>query len=141
MVDVFTKEKRSWVMGRIRSTNTKMENLLEKKLLENRIDFEKYPKVLGKPDFLLKDKKVVVFVDGCFWHKCPTCYRPPKTRKSFWLPKIRKNVKRDKEVTEKLKEEGYTVVRLWEHQVENDVDGCLKLIREALYTQPSPQAK
>jgi len=132
MTDVFTKEKRSWVMSRIRSKDTKMENILASKMKENGINFERYPKIFGKPDFLIKNSNIVVFVDGCFWHKCSKCYKEPKTRKEFWIPKIEENVRRDKEVNKRLKKEGYHIIRFWEHEVEKNVEKCVKIIKGLL---------
>ena len=128
MADVFTKKKRSWVMSRIRSKNTKMENLLAEELKKAKIKFKRYPKIYGNPDFLI-NKNIVVFVDGCFWHKCPIHYKEPKIRKKFWIPKIRQNVKRDEKVNKKLKEEGYKVIRFWEHEIEKNIGKCIKRIQ------------
>lgn len=132
MTDIFTKEKRSWIMSRIRGRNTKMEKLFEKKLRENKIRFKKYPKILkkGNPDFLID--KIAVFVDGCFWHKCPIHYREPKSKRKYWLPKIEENVKRDKEVNKSLRKMSYKIVRLWEHEVKKNPDRCMKKIRTAI---------
>ena len=68
----------------------------------------------GKPDFTFKKEKVTVFVDGCFWHKCPKCYREPKTNTEFWRNKIETNVKRDRKVTNELRKAGWNVCRIWE---------------------------
>ena len=121
MTDVFTKKKRSWVMSRIRGKETKMEKFLAKEMKKAKIKFKAYPNIYGRPDFLIRNK-LVVFVDGCFWHKCPKHYSGPKSRKKFWYPKIESNVKRDKKVSRKLKREGYTVLRFWEHDIEKRAD-------------------
>lgn len=131
MSDVFDKEKRSWVMSRIKGKNTKMEILFETKLKENNIAFERHPNILGKPDFVIHDD-LIVFIDGCFWHKCPKCYKEPKTNKKFWSSKIEKNVKRDRDVTRRLKYEGYKIIRFWEHQIEKNPSGCLKILSKNL---------
>jgi len=134
MTDVFTRKKRSWVMSRIRSKNTKMENLFESKLKENHIKYERYPEIFGRPDFLIKNKNIVIFIDGCFFHKCPKHYKAPKTKKKFWISKIEKNVKRDKEVVRRLRKEGYGVIRFWEHKIEKNVDECILKINNCLKT-------
>ncbi len=123
MPDIFTKEKRSWVMSRIRSTETKTEKKLMAHLKENGIRFKKYPKIFGSPDFLI-GKNITVFVDGCFWHKCPKHYKAPKNSKKFWLSKIERNVQRDRTVNYRLKKEGYKVVRFWGHDIENRMEKC-----------------
>lgn len=125
MTDVFTKEKRSWVMSRIRGKNTKMENLFARELRKAKIKFKRYPRIYGSPDFLVNEN-IVVFVDGCFWHKCPIHYKEPKTKRKFWVSKIEENIKRDKKVDKKLKGEGYKVIRFWEHEIEHDIKKCVK---------------
>ncbi len=74
MADVFTKEKRSWIMSRVKSTRTKVENLFESLLKKEGIKYKRYPRLAGRPDFLIGND-IVVFVDGCFWHKCPKHFR------------------------------------------------------------------
>ncbi len=81
-----------------------------------------HPKLTGNPDILLTSTKTVVFLQGCFWHKCPKCYKEPKTRKKYWLPKIQNNVKRDRKNAKILKKEGFNVLKMWEHQVKNELD-------------------
>ncbi len=79
-----------------------------------------HPKLIGHPDILIKGTKTVIFIHGCFWHKCPKCYKEPKSKKKYWLPKIEGNVRRDKRNKRLLLKTGYFVVRLWEHQIKND---------------------
>jgi DNA mismatch endonuclease (patch repair protein) len=72
-------------------------------------------KLFGKPDFVFPTHRVVVFVDGCFWHRhpgCKFCYTP-KSRMDFWLPKFERNVARDRLVTRTLRKTGWKVVRVW----------------------------
>jgi DNA mismatch endonuclease (patch repair protein) len=71
----------------------------------------------GKPDFTFRKEKLTLFVDGCFGHCCPKCYREPKTNAEFWKNKIENNVKRDRRVTSELKQAGWSVLRLWECQL------------------------
>ena len=112
-------------MSRIRSSGTKAELLLKKEL--KKLGFAYQPKLFGKPDFADRKRKIAVFIDGCFWHKCPKCYREPKTRRDFWLPKIEKNVGRDKKVNRELKKKGWNVIRIWEHEVKKNQ---IKVIRK-----------
>jgi len=88
-----------------------------------------HPDLPGRPDILLSGSKTVVFLQGCFWHRCPNCYVEPKTRKSYWLPKIVGNVKRDKLNSAILKSQGYRVVMIWEHDVKSNLDQVLKRIK------------
>ena len=111
MADNLTREQRSLCMSRIRSFGTKAE-LKHKKRLSG---FEYQPSSLyGKPDFIDWKNKIVVFIDGCFWHKCPLHYVEPKSNKEYWLPKLEKNVVRDREVEINYKQSGWKVVRIWE---------------------------
>ena len=72
--------------------------------------------LFGKPDFVFRRERVAVFVDGCFWHRHPGCKYAytPKSRLEFWLPKFKKNVARDRLVTQTLRAAGWQVVRVWE---------------------------
>jgi len=72
--------------------------------------------VAGRPDFCFVEKRVAVFVDGCFWHGCRHCRRNvPHSRRSFWQEKIESNRRRDRKVERSLRSQGYTVIRIWEH--------------------------
>ena len=102
-------------MSRIRSARTKPELALKKGL--GKIGFAYQPKITGSPDFANKKTKTAIFVDGCFWHKCPKCFREPETRKDFWLFKIERNVQRDKEVNRELRRDVWKVIRIWEHDI------------------------
>jgi len=75
--------------------------------------------LLGKPDFVFPKNHVAVFVDGCFWHGCPKCYKEPKKNVDFWREKIRRNIARDKKNSRKLRENGWSVLRLREHSLGN----------------------
>lgn len=71
--------------------------------------------IAGKPDFVFPRKRIVVFVDGCFWHGCPTHATWPKQNAEFWRTKILGNQRRDRAVNRLLKKAGWRVVRVWEH--------------------------
>ena len=71
----------------------------------------------GKPDFVFRPQKVAVFVDGCFWHKCPRCFKSPSSNADYWVPKIQGNVRRDRRVNRQLRQRGWRVVRVWEHSL------------------------
>ncbi len=116
MTDVHTKTQRSYNMSRIRSSKTKAEL----KLINffRSLGFKYQPKnVYGKPDFANSREKIAIFVDGCFWHKCPKHFIKPKSNVKFWEEKIRKNIKRDREVNKKLREIGWKIIRIWEHEL------------------------
>lgn len=115
MPDNLTKLQRSFCMNRIRSKNTKPELNYKKKAL----GFDYHPKLFGSPDFVSYSKKTAVFIDGCFWHKCPFHFIAPKSNKDYWIPKLEKNVLRDKEVEIAYKNSGWKVIRIWEHELKS----------------------
>jgi DNA mismatch endonuclease (patch repair protein) len=91
--------------------------------------------VPGRPDVIFTRNKVAVFVNGCFWHRCPLCDLPiPKTHKGFWSKKFELNVARDKRKTELLKSTGWRVLIIWECEIRDDVEGCVSRIKRLLST-------
>lgn len=71
----------------------------------------------GKPDFIFLERKLAIFVDGCFWHGCPKCYRRPHSSQSYWDAKVAGNIARDKSRRAELRKSGWSVLRFWEHEV------------------------
>lgn len=71
----------------------------------------------GRPDFAFPRERLAVFVDGCFWHGCPRCYKAPSTNAGFWSAKVEGNRKRDRRVSRALRSQGWKVLRLWEHSL------------------------
>ena len=132
MADVFSKKVRSKVMSRIRSKNTSPEMNLRKILWNKGYRYRIHYKLPGKPDIVFVGKKVAVFIDGCFWHKCPKCYIAPKSNKKYWLPKIEYNVKKDEENNKTLKKIGWKVIRVWEHEIKKDLNKTVKRIESQL---------
>ncbi len=130
MADRISKQKRSEIMSKIRSKNTKPEIIL-RELLDGRI-FRYQPRIYGKPDFGNDTRKIAVFVDGCFWHGCPECSKMPKSRQNYWSKKIGGNRKRDSAINKELARRGYKVIRVWEHQVLKDQSKCIKRIYKAI---------
>ena len=130
MADIFTPEKRSWVMSRIRSKDTKIEKKTASMLRKNKIRYRRFPKVFGSPDFVV-EKKVLVFCDGDFWHGYQYG-RKKKPPKKFWRDKIERNMERDRKVSRKLGADGWSVVRLWEHDIEMRPEKCVGKIRRCL---------
>lgn len=89
----------------------------------------------GCPDFYFPTRRVAIFVDGCFWHGCPKCGHIPKANSRFWAAKIRRNQTRDGSISERLRERGYRVLRLWEHELREDLAGCVRRIGRAITTR------
>lgn len=115
-MDRVTKSKRSEIMAKVCSKNTAPEQKVQSILEDLGQDFitheEKLP---GKPDIVIEEHRLVVFVHGCFWHHHDNCKKGtiPKTRKKFWKKKIQANVKRDKQNITKLRELGWRVIVIW----------------------------
>ncbi len=131
MMDVFTPEKRSWVMSRIRGRNTKIDLKMKKILSNLECNYKMYPKMFGNPDFIIKRKKIAVFCDGDFWHG----YRydsKKKPAKKFWRDKIEGNMRRDGSVSRKLRSNGWSVLRFWEHDIEKNPQKCRRKIMRKL---------
>jgi DNA mismatch endonuclease (patch repair protein) len=121
MPDNMSKDQRTLTMSRIRSKgNLSTEIAMMKLLRSNGIKgWRRHQKLIGNPDFVFRNKKLAVFIDGCFWHGCPKCYIEPKSNINYWLPKIDRNKKRDKAVSAELKRRGWTVLRFWEHALKS----------------------
>jgi len=121
MTDVLTKKQRSYNMSMIRAKNTQPEIRLRKILSASGLrGYRFHYKLLGKPDIVFPKKRIAIFIDGCFWHKCPRCFIKPETNKRFWKQKIDSNIKRDRLVNARLKKEGWIVLRIWEHEIPNE---------------------
>lgn len=135
VADVFTKEKRSEVMGRIKSKNTGLEADAGKLLAEHGIRYGAHPKIYGSPDFILEGR-LLLFCDGSFWHGRD--WENLKARLAsgnnpdYWVAHIESNRKRDAAVNRVLGERGYTVVRLWDTDIRKRPEWCVAKIRRAL---------
>ena len=121
MTDIVSKKKRSEIMSKIKSKDTKIEVEFRKAIWQAGFRYRKNPKgYFGKPDLVLKKYKTVIFIDSCFWHGCKKHCRIPATRKNYWIPKIERNKQRDKEVNRHYKKIGWKIIRVWEHNINNE---------------------
>lgn len=128
MADVFDSKKRSDIMSKVRSNNNKSTELaLIKFFKENKITGWKrnYP-VKGHPDFVFLDKKIAVFVDGCFWHGHDCRNTRPSDNAEYWQRKRERNIKHDKEVTAMFENRGWTVIRIWECELKKKNEAALR---------------
>ena len=132
MADALTKNQRSYNMSRIKGRNTKPEILLRKALWRAGYRYSLKSKLPGRPDIVLARFKIAIFVDGCFWHRCPTHFKPPVNNQKFWSKKIEGNVLRDKRNSKTLKKQGWKVLRLWEHDIEKRLPAVLRKISHAI---------
>lgn len=131
MPDVMTPEQRSRCMSRIRSTKTGPEMRLRQALWARCLRYRLNRKLPGKPDLVFVGARLAVFVDGCFWHGCPVHGTSPKSNQSYWTPKIARNRERDAIVSATLQSTGWTVLRFWEHEIEDNLDGVVEAIAMA----------
>jgi DNA mismatch endonuclease, patch repair protein len=118
MVDRISKEQRSKVMSAIHSKDTLPEIILRRALWAKGYRYRLYYSC-KKIDIAFPAKKLAVFVDGCFWHGCPIHSNLPKSNVSYWLPKLHKNKERDLATNQRLKQEGWQVLRFWEHELDS----------------------
>lgn len=126
-MDTVSKKKRSEIMSRIKSSDSKIETSFRKELWKNGFRYRKNVNTyFGKPDIVLLKYKTVIFIDSCFWHGCPLHCRFPSSRKKYWDAKIARNKDRDKKVIEYYIKEGWKIFRIWEHEIQNDLVGCVK---------------
>ncbi|MGM7700530.1 very short patch repair endonuclease [Pseudalkalibacillus sp. Hm43] len=129
MSDVMTKEQRKKTMSKIRS-RSKLEDKVSKALWARGYRFRKNVKSLrGTPDIVIKKYKIVIFIDSCFWHVCPEHGNFPESNTQFWRNKLQQNKKRDEIVTTYYKQKGWFIMRVWEHELNNNVfDGTIDKI-------------
>ena len=122
MTDTVSKKKRSKIMRAVKSKDSEIEVKFRKAIWKAGFRYRKSPtKYFGKPDLVLKKYKTVIFIDSCFWHGCKRHCRLPSSNKKYWIKKIKRNKKRDKEVNRHYKKLGWNVVRIWEHEMADNV--------------------
>ncbi len=119
---------RSETMSRVRSKNTVLELAFRKTLHHAGVRYRVNSTLFGKPDIVINKYKLVVFIDSCFWHGCKDHCRIPSTNVDYWNKKISRNVNRDIEVNNHYKCVGWTVIRIWEHDIKRDQTGCVNLV-------------
>ena len=148
MPDIFSRQVRSRVMASIRSKgNSRTELRLVNIFRRNRFTgWRRHRKVLGNPDFVFFEVRLAIFVDGCFWHGCPTHYRrQPGTQTSgtsnahYWLPKFKRTRRRDRLNAIRLRRMGWTILRLWEHELASE-EQVMRKCRNARVTAEQCQA-
>ena len=156
MSDVFTKAKRSEVMARIRSRGNRDTELALARLLRRHgiTGWRRHVPILGRaalrrgpdfgaarqhrptvrvrPDFVFRAARAVIFVDGCFWHRCPRHATQPKNNRAFWRKKLAGNQQRDRRVHRALRRAGWRVVRIWECELAKRPEVWIRRVEQAL---------
>lgn len=141
MADIWNKRKRSEVMSLIRSSGNKTTEgkLVEILRYEQITGWRRKQKLCGNPDFVFRQRCLCVFVDGCFWHGCPKCYRSPGSNKKYWVEKVQRNRERDRLVNRQLRRADWRVLRIWEHELRSPQRVAMKV--RAAATSPSRKRK
>ncbi|QKN23217.1 very short patch repair endonuclease [Caproicibacterium lactatifermentans] len=135
MADDLTPEQRRKNMQAIKSKDTSIELRLRKALWENGVRYRKnYNKLIGKPDIAITKYKIAVFCDSDYWHGYDWESRNQKIKsnRDYWVPKIERNMARDKEVTEALQRDGWLVMRFWEWQIKKQLNACIESVLQAV---------
>lgn len=130
-----TKEQIRYNMQQVKSRDSDIELLLRKALCLKGLHYRKNVKsVYGHPDIAFIGKKIAVFCDSEFWHGYDWEHRQKdfKVRQDFWIPKIERNIQRDKEVTDKLESDGWIVLRFWGKEIKNNLEECADKVEEAV---------
>ena len=133
-MDNHTKEQRHRNMKAVKNKGSKIEVSLQKELWHRGLRYRKNVKtVYGKPDIAFIGKKVAVFCDSEFWHGYDWVNKNKeiKSNRDFWIPKIERNMERDREVNEELINEGWIVLRFWGNEIKKDLHGCADRIEKA----------
>lgn len=133
MPDNFDEKTRSHIMSKIRSKNTSPEVNFRKAMYAAGLrGYRIHPKIYGNPEIAFLGKKVVIYIDGDFWHGYNWKVLGKIPPKNYWQEKIERNMHRDKEYTMNLENDGWKVIRFWEHEIKKDLDKCINNVLLAL---------
>jgi len=124
----YTTKKRSKIMSKIRGKDTKPELQFRKALWKESVRYRVDSKTLpGRPDVSIKKYKLAIFIDGEYWHGYNWDERKAKlkTNREFWIPKIERNMQRDREVNQELRDLDFTVFRFWVHEIKENLKTCI----------------
>lgn len=124
-------------MSNVRGTGNKATELAMVALLRRHhiTGWRRHARVFGNPDFVFPKHRLAVFVDGCFWHGCPKHATQPTSNRAFWREKLARNKLRDQLVNRTLKERGWSVQRIWQHELKKTLPSCISRIKSAVGLQ------
>lgn len=143
MGDVFSKEKRSWIMSRVKGRDTKPEILVRSLVHRMGYRFRIHRRDMpGNPDVVLPRHRKVIFVHGCFWHGHKRCSRSkrPSSNKRFWTDKLNKNIQRDKRFRKELRKMGWKILVVWECKTKN-LQKLLLTLEDFLHDRSKKETK
>lgn len=133
MTDVHIPEQRSRNMAAIRGKNTAPEMKIRQMLYARDMrGYRIHYSLPRKPDIVFTKQKIAIFIDGCYWNKCPQCFQEPQKNRDFWIKKINGNVERDTRVNTELTDSGWIVLRFWEHDLKKDPESVVNKIIETV---------
>jgi DNA mismatch endonuclease, patch repair protein len=137
MADNVSPEKRRDTMRAVKSKDSKMEIKFRSALWKLGLRFFKNVNTLvGKPDIVFPRKKIVVFLDSCYWHGCPQHLRLPSSNQEYWIKKIERNKNRDNQVNEEYLKTGWRVIRFWEHELKENFESCVDKVKKEVSYNP-----
>jgi DNA mismatch endonuclease (patch repair protein) len=128
-------EVTSRIMSANRGKGTRPELILKSRLRRDKIGPARYnfSGLVGSPDVVFPHSRVVIFINGCFWHQCPDCELPlPKANKQFWREKFKRNSERDRRILRELRKLRWRTVVVWEHEIKKDLPRTIRKIERAL---------
>lgn len=131
-MDTVSPEVRSRTMRAVKKENTSLERKVRSALHRRGLRFRLYGDLPGKPDIVFVRARIAVFIDSCFWHGCPLHMRMPKSNQNYWNRKIARNVSRDAETNLAYRRSGWTLMRFWEHDLKEDLEGCASKIEKTV---------
>lgn len=134
-MDDLTPGQRRKNMQAIKCKDTSIELALRKALWHKGVRYRKnYKKLIGKPDIVLTKYRIAIFCDSDYWHGYDWENRNKriKSNRDYWIPKIERNMERDKEVSAALESDGWRVIRLWEWQIKKHLDECIDMVMQAI---------
>lgn len=138
-MDDLTPEQRRKNMQAIRCKDTSIEVSLRKVLWQKGIRYRKnYKQLIGKPDIVLTKHRIAIFCDSDYWHGYDWENQNVKIKsnREYWIPKIERNMERDKKVSAQLESDGWKVIRFWEWQIKKHLDECVDVVMQAVAEQP-----
>lgn len=142
MADWLTRTQRSRNMASIRSIgNATTEKVFLRLLREAGVSgWRRHVSLPGRPDFTFRARRLAIFLDGCFWHGCPRCYRLPEDNRKYWSKKLLMNRRRDCRHTRNLRCLGWKVLRIWEHSLKTPAQRARILAKLRVSLRQTPKA-
>jgi DNA mismatch endonuclease (patch repair protein) len=139
MTDVFSRQKRSYIMSRIKGHGNATTELRMIAIFREHgiIGWRRKRSIYGSPDFVFPSARVAIFVDGCFWHGCPIHGALPRTNRAFWRKKLSRNKARDQQVNRILRKMGWKTTRLWQHDLHSSSKVAHRIVNLLSKTSPN----